>query len=296
VGEKVILLDFVTYSCINCQRTFPHLIEWQERYGDYGFVTVGVHTPEFAFEHDIENVREAAARFGLKFPIALDNEYATWQAYGNRNWPHKYLIDIHGNVVFDVIGEGAYELTEEKIRAALDERAALTGEAEPPRAATDAAAYAAPYARSEETYFGASRNGDYFGNGRGGLTGEASYAFPAGEPADNRFYLDGDWNVAEEYVEPTSPGAKLRFKFEGKGIYLVADGAGTVGVKLNGQPVTPPYSCAMEGGADSCAMPADGVEIDGPTLYRLIDSATPTGGLIELDVPEGVQLYTFTFG
>ena len=122
VGEKVILVNFLTYSCINCQRTFPYLNEWYTKYGEEGLAVIGIHTPEFAFEKDIENVRMALATYGIEFPVVLDNDYATWRAYGNNYWPRKYLIDIEGNIVYDHIGEGAYEETEEKIREALRER------------------------------------------------------------------------------------------------------------------------------------------------------------------------------
>src|SRR3989344_7615215 len=112
VGKKVVLVDFMTYSCINCQRTFPYLNAWYKKYKDQGLEIIGIHTPEFAFEKDIENVREAMKRFGIMHPVVLDNDYATWRAYGNRFWPRKYLIDIHGDIVYDHIGEGAYEETE----------------------------------------------------------------------------------------------------------------------------------------------------------------------------------------
>src|SRR3990167_6237732 len=128
VGKKVILLDFMTYSCINCQRTFPYLNAWYEKYKDQGLEIVGIHTPEFAFEKNIENVREAMRRFGILYPVVFDNDYATWRAYGNQYWPRKYLIDIHGDIVYDHIGEGAYEETEMKIRELLLERSRLLGE------------------------------------------------------------------------------------------------------------------------------------------------------------------------
>ncbi len=128
VGKKVILLDIMTYSCINCQRTFPYVNAWYDKYKDAGLAVVGIHTPEFAFEHKKENVEEAAEEFGLKFPLVLDNDYATWNAYGNRYWPRKYLIDIDGNIVYDHIGEGGYEETEMKIQELLRERNERLGE------------------------------------------------------------------------------------------------------------------------------------------------------------------------
>src|SRR3989344_3254541 len=127
VGKKVILVDFMTYSCINCQRTFPHVKAWYEKYKDKGLEIVGIHTPEFAFEKNIENVRVAMKKAGITYPVVLDNDYGTWKAYANNYWPRKYLIDINGNIVYDHIGEGAYEETEMKILELLEERAKLLG-------------------------------------------------------------------------------------------------------------------------------------------------------------------------
>lgn len=127
VGKQVILVNVMTYSCINCQRTFPHVNSWYEKYKDDGLVVIGIHTPEFAYEKDKDNVETAFAKFGIKYPTVLDNDYATWRALGNKYWPRKYLIDIHGNIVYDHIGEGAYKETEEKIQELLKERAAVLG-------------------------------------------------------------------------------------------------------------------------------------------------------------------------
>jgi thiol-disulfide isomerase/thioredoxin len=123
VGEKVILVYFLTYSCINCQRTFPYLNTWYDKYEDEGFVIIGIHTPEFAFEKNKLNVEKAMKDSGISFPVVLDNEYGTWRLYENRFWPRMYLIDINGDIVYDHIGEGAYEETEDKIKELLAERA-----------------------------------------------------------------------------------------------------------------------------------------------------------------------------
>jgi thiol-disulfide isomerase/thioredoxin len=116
---KVVLVDFWTYGCINCRNTFPAVRGWWQRYQDQGLVIIGVHTPEFASEHETENVRAALVREQIGWPIVQDNDYAIWQAYGNRYWPHFYLIDHRGKMIYDHIGEGAYDLTEQKIVAAL---------------------------------------------------------------------------------------------------------------------------------------------------------------------------------
>jgi thiol-disulfide isomerase/thioredoxin len=122
IGKKVILIDFWTYSCINCLRTLPYLNSWNEKYGQDGLLIVGVHSPEFDFEKDYNNVKMAVEKNGIKYPIVLDNEHLTWDAYINRFWPHKYLIDIDGFIVYDHIGEGRYNETESEIQKALLER------------------------------------------------------------------------------------------------------------------------------------------------------------------------------
>ena len=128
VGEKVILVKFTTFSCYNCQNVYPHVISWHEKYEDDGLAVVAIHTPEFAFEKEIENVRDAMAKEGIEFPVVLDNDYATWRAYGNRFWPRIYVIDINGNIVYDHIGEGAYDITENVIKKLLDERRVTLGQ------------------------------------------------------------------------------------------------------------------------------------------------------------------------
>ena len=126
-GKKVVLLDFWTYSCINCQRTIPYVDAWYDKYKSQGLEIIGVHTPEFAFEHVPANVADALKRFNITHPVVLDNEYQTWNAYGNQFWPHMYLVDIDGYIVYDHIGEGDYDVTEKAIQAALKERADALG-------------------------------------------------------------------------------------------------------------------------------------------------------------------------
>lgn len=124
IGKKVILLEFITYGCINCQRTFPYMQSWHEKYEKDGLLVVGIHTPEFAFEKVQDNVVAAMKKEGITFPIVMDNEFKTWNAYSNRFWPHRYVIDYNGNIVFDHIGEGAYSETEKTIQSLLKNKPA----------------------------------------------------------------------------------------------------------------------------------------------------------------------------
>ena len=118
---NVVLVEFWTYACINCQRSLPHVVEWHEKYKDQGLVVIGVHTPEFKFERDSTNVRAEMAKYPITFPVALDNGYKTWRAWGNHFWPASYLVDVHGTIVYQRFGEGAYEVTESKIQELLEE-------------------------------------------------------------------------------------------------------------------------------------------------------------------------------
>src|SRR3989344_2533428 len=174
IGAKVILLDIWTYSCINCVRTLPYLRAWHEKYADEGLLIIGIHTPEFAFEKEIENVRAATERFGITWPVVLDNDRGTWTAYRNQYWPRKYLIDIDGFVVYDHIGEGGYEETEAKIQELLEERAERLGArdniAENIISPTDAASPDLSAVETPELYFGSARNGG-LGNGTSGAEG-----------------------------------------------------------------------------------------------------------------------------
>ena len=172
-GKKVILIDFWTYSCINCQRTLPYLKMWYEKYKDQGLEIISVHTPEFAFEKVQANVEKAAKGFELEYPVVLDNEYRTWNAFDNHYWPRKYLIDIDGYIVYDHAGEGNYEATEEAIQKALAERAARLNV---PMAASDTKApndlldVDFSQVRSPEIYFGSARN-EHLGSGVAGKSG-----------------------------------------------------------------------------------------------------------------------------
>ncbi len=194
IGKKVILVDFWTYSCINCQRTTPYLNAWYEKYKDKGFVIIGVHTPEFEFEKDYNNVKAAVEKFGIKFPVVLDNDYSTWNAYKNRYWPRKYLIDIDGFIVYDHIGEGAYEETEQKIQDALKERITVLGENGTINQSVTKELPQEGGSRSPETYFGAARN-QYFGNGSPGVAGDQKGLTIPAQLSINTLYLSGEYRI-----------------------------------------------------------------------------------------------------
>jgi thiol-disulfide isomerase/thioredoxin len=301
VGKKVVLLDIWTYSCINCQRTLPYLNSWHEKYADKGLVIIGLHTPEFEFEKVYENVLSAVEKFGIKYPVVLDNDYSTWQAYRNRYWPRKYLIDIDGYIVYDRIGEGGYEETERQIQKALNERAKRLGEgnvtALPLTEETTPARAGSP-----ETYFGSKRN-ELLANGKQGVSGEQTFSLPD-TLMQNQLYFGGTWNIQDEYAENEIAGASIAFRYRSKEVYFVASSERGVRVKLyldgkllKGEGTTV-LECREQGWCGG-----DDVSIDGTAfikedrLYKLIEhTGEETHTLrIEAESP-GLKAFTFTFG
>ncbi len=290
-NKKVVLVDFWTYSCINCKRTLPYLNLWHERYGDKGLVIVGVHTPEFAFEQKKENVEGALIEEGINYPVVLDNRYWTWTAFGNRFWPRKYLIDVDGTIVYDHIGEGAYEETEARIIELLEKRASIVGYPQDGRAVggpQDAVDVDFAKVRSEETYFGASRNTS-LGNGMRNVVGVQTLMAPD-MLAPNRPYLDGTWNIEGEYAESSEGDGVVRYRFTAKNMYAVLSGNGThnVQVLLDGAAIS-----ENNAGAD---VQNGAVTVTGERLYHLVGLENYETHIMELIIPPGVKLYTFTFG
>jgi thiol-disulfide isomerase/thioredoxin len=269
IGKKVILIDFWTYSCINCQRTTPYLNAWHEKYKDNGLVIVGIHTPEFEFEKDINNVKKAVEKFGIKYPVVLDNDYSTWNAYKNRYWPRKYLIDIDGFIVYDHIGEGSYEETEKKIQELLEERVlVLDTEKDIDKSISrpqDAESVEFSKILSPEMYFGSIRNKNI---GRG--------------PAllSNVLYLDGAWNVEGEFAENKNAGAKISIKYTAKNVYLVASAGTHVNIKI------------LKDGKETKT-----ISIKESGLYRLIEDSDYGSHALEIIIESpGLKAFAFTFG
>ncbi len=290
-GKKVVLLDIWTYSCINCQRTIPYLNAWHEKYADQGLQIIGIHTPEFAFEKDIENVEWAVAQFGIKYPSILDNEYATWKELGNNYWPRKYLVDIDGFIVYDHIGEGSYEETEAAIQRALMERAVVVGngDVDTNSVAASIPEYERVGVRSPEVYFGALRN-ELLGNGAPHTIGEQEFSAPT-NPQQNTLYLDGRWNMTDEYAENVGTGS-ITFRYIAKDVYMVASSLEGVKVRIlrDGKPV------GEFAGEDIDAVSSAGT-IKENRLYKLIHDELPGEHTLEIQISGGkLEAYTFTFG
>ncbi len=266
---KVVLVDFWTYSCINCLRTLPYLKAWDARYRSKGLVILGVHTPEFAFEHDLGNVRAAVKRLGVRYPVALDNNYGTWKAYSNNYWPADYLVDQAGRVRDVHFGEGNYAQTERDIRLLL----AAGNAGGLPQAGRDTDRTPLEL-RTQESYLGYARIGNYTGSPLR-TDRVASYRFPASLTQDSYAYA-GKWKVEGERIV-AGADARLRLHFQARTVHLVLTGRGFVAVKVNG--TTEPT-----------------VRVDGARLYTLLTQKTAADGMLELSFTPGLAAYAFTFG
>ena len=289
-GKKVVLVDMWTYSCINCQRTLPYIKAWYDAYHDQGLEIIGIHTPEFSFEKVQKNVEDAVAKAGIKYPVVLDNDYGTWNAFKNEFWPHKYLIDINGNIVYDHTGEGGYDLTEQAIRQALEERRAVLGLAASTTMATSTMPVDATplLVGSPETYFGAARN-QYLGNGKQSVVGMQNLTIPASIDV-NTLYLAGQWNFSAESAVNSGP-AKIIYKYQAKSLYFVGDGKNPVRIKVLVDGKVPGELHGMD-----IDTQGNGTITDS-RLYKLVEGSAYGEHTIEIQILDGnLEAFTFTFG
>ncbi|WP_050462555.1 cytochrome c biogenesis protein DipZ [Herbaspirillum autotrophicum] len=293
---KVVVIDFWTYSCINCLRSLPYVKAWAQKYKDQGLVVIGVHAPEFAFERDPGNVAKAVRDLGITYPVAIDNDYAIWRAFNNQYWPAHYFIDAQGKVRYHHFGEGEYARSEQVIQQLLAEAGnknvatdMVKADASGVQLAGDDAEVASP-----ETYLGYERAQNFVATG-GAVTDRVSnYTAPA-QPALNQWGLAGDWNIGREQASLAKAGGKIVFRFHARDLHLV------LGPGADGKPVR--FRVALDGavpGKDSGVdVAADGRgRVSGQRLYQLLRQSGPvrdhTFSIEFLD--PGVQAYAFTFG
>jgi cytochrome c biogenesis protein CcdA/thiol-disulfide isomerase/thioredoxin len=281
---RVVLVDFWTYTCINCIRTLPYLKAWDATYRHDGLTIVGVETPEFAFEHDASNVSNAIKQFGLKYPVVQDNKMGTWNAYGNEYWPADYLIDAKGQVRYAAFGEGDYDKTETAIRALLAEKGSQIGGKSHPADVVVPSEQATP-----ETYLGTARADGWIDEPRNG-THDYGVA-PTGSLSLNDFAFSGTWNIASQPATAVS-SAGVDVEFEAKNVYLVLSSAGEtprpVQVLLDGRPIS-----ARAAGAD---VHGGVVTVRGQRLYTLVSLPRDERHRLSLRFAPGVSGYAFTFG
>ena len=275
---RVVLVDFWTYSCVNWLRTLPYVRAWAERYADRGLAVVGVHAPEFGFEHDLDNVRRAAGDLGVRYPVVIDDDYAIWRPFDNHYWPAAYLVDGEGRVRWQHFGEGAYEETERAIQQLLgiDE--------EPVRVRADGVTEAADWdaLRSPETYVGAARS-------------ERRTDLPAAALGLNEWTLDGAWAVGAEAAELTAAPGAIAYRFQARDVNLVlmppaAGGPARFTVLLDGQP--PGESHGVDVDASGAGLVSE------PRMYQLVcQRGMLAQRTIEITFHDpGVRTYVFTFG
>ena len=282
---KVVLIDFWTYTCINCIRTFPYLTSWYEKYKDDGFIIVGVHTPEFEFEKKTENVLEAMKEYKINYPVAQDNDFKTWRAYDNRYWPAHYLLDAKGVIRYTHFGEGKYEETEKNIQLLLEEAG---NDAQ--KELTKEQSRTVFQNQTPETYLGLSRI-EYLASPEKPKLGTQSFTVPKNLPV-NFFAYEGEWILDTEYAEVGESGAKIIEHFDSKKVFLVitpSQAKGRVQVLLDGKPIK-----AQDAGEDV----VDGyVQLDNPRLYTLVDLETKGNHVLTLIFDTvGTQTFAFTFG
>jgi len=278
---KIVLVDFWTYSCINCVRTLPYITGWDKKYRDKGLVIIGIHSPEFEFEKNQENVKAALIKYGINYPVALDNKLDTWVNFKNQFWPAHYLIDQDGRVVYTHFGEGGYDVTENNIRILLGLNKIISPVAEQP---------AITRGQTPETYLGSYRAANFISpeslNG-----GVQNFTIPESLPLNN-WALSGKWSVGKERIIAEASGAKLSFHFTSGKVFIVLgtkDGAPVAAtIKLNGN------APGINSGKDA---PGGKLTVSSHALYEIIDQKSVQEGTLEITTQRGgLEAYAFTFG
>jgi thiol-disulfide isomerase/thioredoxin len=275
---RVVLVDFWTYSCVNWLRTLPYVRAWADRYADRGLVVVGVHSPEFGFEHDLDNVRRAAADLDVRYPVVIDNDFAIWRAFDNHYWPAVYLVDRDGRVAFHHFGEEAYAETERAVQQLLGVDEELVRiDAAGLSAAADWSSLGSP-----ETYVGSAR-------------GERRTDAGAGELALNQWALTGDWSIGAESSVLGAAGGSIAYRFEGRDLNLVmtpADDAepARFAVLVDGQPPGDDHGVDVDEAGEGT--------VSEPRMYQLVRQSGPVRErTVEIGfLDPGVSAYVFTFG
>ncbi len=278
---KVVIIDFWTYTCINCQRTLPYLRDWHEKYSDKGLVIIGVHSPEFEFEKSEKNVAQAIKDFQLEYPVVQDNDFATWRAYNNRYWPAKYFIDKEGYIRYHHFGEGAYDESEKVIQELLKEAGSTEDFSDINNPTYQVSS------NTPEIYLGYGRIDHFVSPEPINRNILKTYSRP-NRMVNNEMAYEGNWNVMEEYANPQK-GAKLYLNFEAKEVFLV--------MRTKGEPAKVKIYIddkLQYFGEDNI----DGtVTVDKDTLYKLIKLESPGKHNLRLEFEDNnAELYAFTFG
>ena len=298
---KVVLIDFWTYSCINCLRSLPYVKAWNEKYKDQGLVVIGIHAPEFAFEKDIPNVKKAVTDLGITYPVAIDNDEVLWKAFKNQYWPAHYFVDINGKIRFQHAGEGSYDEAEKIIQALLNEKnpgktgalPATLKDSEPVQGEGIQAPRSLTKNLSPETYLGYGSEEGFASSPEMNRDENERYQIP--NPLKiNTWGLKGEWNIAGQKITLVHSPGSIRYRFHARDVHLVLGHSGSKSipfrVTLDGKPPTKNHGVDTDAGGKGV--------IDGHRLYQLIrKKAGDAEQTIEIEFLEpGVEAYAFTFG
>ena len=291
--NKVILYDIWTYSCINCIRTLPFIISWDEKYSDQGLLIIGIHSPEFEFEKDPQNVKIAIKKYGITYPVVMDNNMETWKAFENNYWPRKYIADHEGNLRYDHIGEGSYQETEKVIQQLLDERSIALGiENISENKLVIIEEFEHTLFRTPELYFGYkfAQNRNQLGSDEGF---QPEMIVKYSEPNNiklNKFYPIGNWKNHEDSMQLTESTGSIKVSFDAKEMNIVTENNAQLEIFLDGVPLTKKH-------AGSDIIFGNKMDVYNAGMYNIINSETRIAHTMEI-VIEGkeFQVFTFTFG
>ena len=289
--NKVVLYDFWTYSCINCIRTLPYITAWNEKYADKGLLIIGVHSPEFEFEKDINNVKNAVQKYGIKYPVVLDSDHQTWSAFSNQYWPREYITDYQGYIRHDHIGEGNYDETEKVIQQLLDERSQHLGlnvVADQPLVNIPEHQFSS--FQTPELYFGYdfAQGRNYLGNSEGFNPGQTiTYSLPDKQNSDH-YYLEGKWQNLSDSMKLVSDNGKIVLSYSAKSVHIVAANESTLQILLDGNPIKP-----QDSGDD---VQNGTVHISENRLYNIVSTNQAGQHTLTILAKPGFQMFTFTFG
>jgi thiol-disulfide isomerase/thioredoxin len=291
--NKVILYDIWTYSCINCIRTLPFITSWDEKYSDQGLLIIGIHSPEFEFEKDPQNVKIAIEKYGITYPVVMDNNMETWKAFENNYWPRKYIIDHEGNLRYNHIGEGGYQETEKVIQQLLDERAKEMGfEITSENKLVDIEEFQHTQFRTPELYFGYK-----FAQSRNQLGSDEGFQperiVKYSEPNNielNKFYPIGNWKNHEDSMELTESTGVIKLLFNAKEVNIVTENNAQLEILLDGIPLTEKHA-----GLDIIS--GNELIVSDARMYNIINSEISMSHSMEIKIQGiGLQVFTFTFG
>lgn len=284
---KVVLVDFWTYSCINCIRSIPHLNAWYNEYGSNGLVIIGVETPEFQFEHNYTNVLSAVQKFGIKYAVAQDNNYSTWDAYSNRYWPADYLVDKNGDLRYASFGEGGYNQTEQVIRELLRN----ASYALPSNLTSVPMGVNFSQIGTQEIYLGYATARQAIGNAQGFVRNQTVDYQQQSVSQNNTVYFSGSWYNAPDSMVAVN-NSKIFLAYRADKVNVVAGGNSTIAIKLDGKNLT-----QSELGSDAHLSGGKAVvSVSGSRLYNIVSTTSYGWHTVEIDASPGFRIYTFTFG